>query len=484
MNILFVSSEMSPLAKTGGLADVVGALSKTLRAKGEDVRVIMPLYRCIKERFQGRLRFLFSRHCKMNWRQAYVGLFSMEVEGVPVYFIDNEQYFGYDQLYVNYDFDIERFAFFERAVLDLLATDLPFHPQILALHDWQCGMIPMLLRVHYQSRGYLQDVATVLTIHNLKYQGVHGLDQYRDFFDLPVDVMREDTCLQSGSPNALKAGIIYADGLTTVSPSYAQEILTDEYGEGLAAVLRDVQTKLTGILNGLDIEAYNPQSDPFLWKNYDVASRRSGKAKNKRRLLRELHLADDQQRPLLVMITRLTEQKGIDLLFAKLDEFLALDLNFVIMGTGDPNYEQQLAAAAGRHAQNMRALIQFDEEMARKLYAAGDLFLMPSLFEPCGLSQMIAMRYGCLPLVRETGGLKDTVEPYNRFTGAGTGFSFTQPTASDFLATIFRACDLFRHDPRAWQVMVRRGMVQDFSWTVSAQRYRELYQKVWATKSS
>lgn len=478
MKILFVSSEMAPLAKTGGLGDVVGALPKAISEAGMDCRVVMPLYKSIKEKYASQMTFLRWSMLKLGWRSMYSGLFRLDLDGIPVYFIDNEFYFGHDRLYLDYSFDIERFCFFQRAVLEALGEPMGFEPDILHLNDWQCGMIPVLLEAHYKSNGYHQGVQCLFTIHNLKYQGIHGRERVRDLLDLGDEYMNESNVLANGVPNFMKAGIVYSNRVTTVSPSYADEIMMDYYGEGLNGILGAQRWKLSGILNGIDTAHYDPATDPALFKNYTVRNWRKGKMANKMAIYKNYGLEQDPSVPLLVLISRLVEQKGIDLLLYILDELLEEKLNLIVLGSGDPRYEEGLRAAEGRHPNNMRAVISFQDELSRQLYAAADLFIMPSIFEPCGLGQMIAMRYGALPLVRETGGLRDTVHPYNQYDGSGNGFSFSNINAHELLFTAKRACELYRKQKPAWGKLVRTALAEDFSWTHSAKAYIALYQQI------
>lgn len=478
MNILFVSSEMAPLAKSGGLGDVVGALPRALRAEGHDARVILPLYKKIKDKYHEQLTFLRWAMIQMGWRTMYSGLFQMEVDGVPIYLIDNEFYFGHDALYLDYSFDIERFSFFQRAVLEAIGDPMAWEPQILHLNDWQCGMIPVLLEAHYKPHGYHKDLLSVFTIHNLKYQGIHGRERIQDLLDLPDEYMSESGVLKDGTPNFMKAGIVYANRVTTVSPTYANEILIDYYGEGLNGIIGALRWKLQGILNGIDTVVYDPEHDGHLARNYTVRSWRKGKAANKAALQEELGLEQRPEVPVLAMVSRLADQKGIDLLLYILDELLDQDIQLIVEGTGDAHYEDAFRAAQERHPDRMRALIHFDEAQAHRIYAAADIFLMPSLFEPCGLSQMISMRYGTLPLVRETGGLCDTVEAYNRFDGTGNGFSFANINAHELLFTAQHAIALYHNNQKDWGHLVRRGMESDFSWKKSALSYIDLYKQV------
>lgn len=478
MKILYVTSEMVPLASTGGLGDVSGSLPGALRRLGHDVRVIMPLYKTIKESYASQLQFVRWSIIRLGWRTMYSGLFQMEVNGVPLYLIDNDFYFGHDSLYIDYSFDIERFSFFQRAVLEALGEPMDFFPDLLHLNDWQSGMIPVLLESHYQKNGYFTDLRTLLTIHNLKHQGIHGRENVMDLFDLSDDYMTEDKVLKDGSPNFLKAGIVFANRVSTVSPTYAKEITTAYFGEGLDQLLLSFGWKLTGILNGIDTELYDPETDPELVSSYSLKSWMKGKAACKKALQQECHLPKEPKIPLLSMVTRLDSQKGLDLLLHILDELLEEDVQFVLLGTGDPAYEKALSEIEARHPGKMRALITYDRLLSRRIYAGSDLFLMPSLFEPCGLSQMIAMRYGTLPLVRQTGGLADTVEAYNKYEKTGTGFGFLNINAHELLYTAKEAVELYREDRDDWSNMVQQAMSGDYSWTRSAKTYEALYENI------
>ncbi len=476
MNILFVTPEMAPLAKAGGLGDVAGALPKAVRELGQDVRVIMPLYKQIKDRYGDQLKFIRWSMNKLGWRTMYSGLFTMEVDGVPVYFIDNEYYFGHESLYLDYAFDIERFSFFQRAVLEVLGEPMKFEPDILHLNDWQCGMIPVLLEAHYKTHGYHTNVQCIYTIHNLKFQGIHGKERIQDLMELQDRYMTEAGVLKDGVPNFMKSGILYSNRVTTVSPTYSKEIKEDYYGEGLNSLLSAQSWKIVGILNGIDVKSYNPETDEELVQNYNMRTFNKGKSTCKLALQEELGLEQDVEIPMLVMISRLTSQKGLDLLLHISEELLEDDIQLVILGTGDEFYENAFHDLEWYHPDKVRSLIMFDEALARRLYASADLFLMPSMFEPCGLGQMIAMRYGSLPVVRETGGLKDTVIPYNKYEGTGTGFSFTNINAHEFLFAIKNALDVYNNYPDSWNQLIRQAMNQDFSWERSAKRYVDLYE--------
>mgnify|MGYP003732608837 FL=1 len=475
MKVLFVSSEMSPLAATGGLGDVTGSLPEALRRKGVDIRIVMPLYNRIKQNYASQLRFMRWSMIRLGWRTMYSGLFTMEVNGVPVYLIDNDFYFGHDSLYIDYSFDIERFSFFQRAVLEAMGEPMGFHPDILHLNDWQTGMIPVLLEAHYQTHNYHPRTRCLMTLHNLKHQGIHGREVVQDLLDLPDSYMTETAVLKDGAPNFLKAGIAWSSRVTTVSPTYAGEIMTDYFGEGLNDLLTAQSWKVSGILNGIDVDLYNPATDPEIAANYNAKAWIRGKASCKKSLQDELNLPKKQKTPLFSMITRLDSQKGLDLLLHIIDELLEEDLQIVVLGTGDPSYERRLQEVQERHPDNMRAIIQFDRHLARRIYAGSDIFLMPSLFEPCGLSQMIAMRYGTIPVVRQTGGLADTVEPWNKYEKTGTGFGFRNINAHELLYTAKDAAALYRDDRESWSKMVVAAMEGDYTWNRSAGAYQELY---------
>jgi starch synthase len=476
LKILFATSELAPLAKSGGLGDVAGALPQSLVKLGHEVKVIMPLYKVIKSKYEDQLKFVRWSMIKLGWRTMYSGLLTMDFNGVQIYFIDNEYYFGHDQLYIEYSFDIERFSFFQLAVSDAMGEQMSFEPDILHLNDWQCGMIPCLLDANYKPYGKHENVRTVFTIHNLKYQGIHGRERILDLLDIPDRYLTENGVLKDGVPNYMKSALVYADRITTVSPTYAREILTDYYGEGLNGVLSEQNWKLSGILNGIDTAAYDPVSDKELTANYSVDNWRDGKAACKSALQSELGLPQKPDTPMAAMITRLVDQKGLDLLLHILDELLEEDIQFVLLGTGNPYYEEALRQAAEKKPEKMAARLTFSLPLSNRIYAAADMFLMPSLFEPCGLSQLISMRYGTIPVVRETGGLVDTVLPYNQYDGTGTGFSFANINAHEFLFTTKYACEVYRETPEAWQEMVVRAMSGDYSWSRSAQKYADLYE--------
>ncbi len=471
MNILFAASEGYPFSKTGGLGDVIGALPKELAQEGADVQVILPKYASIPEKYTEAMTFVSSLTVPVGWRNQYCGLFSLEKDGVLYYFIDNEYYFKRPESYGYYD-DGERFAFFSRAILEIIPF-LEKKPDVLHLHDWQTAMASLLLKAHYRYHPDYQQIKTVFTIHNLRYQGVYPHGVLHDLFDLSNMYFHPDGVEYYGNVNFMKAGIVYSDAVTTVSPSYADEIQTPYYGEGLDGLLRRHSGKLSGILNGIDTDLYDPNSDRSLYVQFEDDL--DAKAENKVRLQRELGLEENRKKPMLVLISRLTDQKGIDLILHVMAEIASLDMQFVILGTGEKRYEEGFRQAGEHFKENLSVHLTFDDSFARKLYGASDLLLMPSMFEPCGISQLLALRYGSLPIVRETGGLKDTVKPYNRFTGEGHGFSFASYNAHELLFTIERAVRLYHEHPQIWNRMAARALELDFSWNASSLEYLKLY---------
>ncbi len=476
--VLFVSSEAVPFAKTGGLGEVAGSLPLYLRKQGVDVRVIMPKYGSIDPSLQQKMRLLKTYTTAVAWRNQYCGIFRLDYKGVPFYFIDNEFYFKRDGVYGYYD-EAERFVYFCRAVLEGLPY-LDFEPEILHCHDWQSGLVPLLLQTCYREDPDKQGIKTVFTIHNLKYQGIFTHWILHNILGLGDEFFTKDELEYHGEVNLMKAGIIHSDVLSTVSTSYAAEIKYPFFGEGLDGLVREKESKLIGILNGLDYEAYDPQTDPYIAVNYENDNPLAvveQKKKNKVRLQKELGLPINERVPLLGIVSRLTAQKGLDLLVHILEELLSLELQLVILGTGEDKYEDILTDAARRHPVGMRVKLSFDEGLARRIYASSDIYLMPSLFEPCGLSQMIALRYGSLPVVRETGGLKDTVLSYSEVTGEGNGFSFTNYNADDFFFTIRRALSLYRKE-EVWAKIVGNALNTDCSWENSARAYHMLYRKL------
>ena len=471
MKVLFVAGEAVPFAKTGGLADVVGSLPKYLRKSGIDARVMIPKYSDIPDRFKEEAVTIHTMTVPVGWRNQYCGIQEINYQGVPVYFIDNEYYFKRPGLYGYYD-EAERYAFFCRAVLDSLSY-IDFMPQVLHCHDWHTGMVSALLRTQYRYNPVYNRLKTVFTVHNLKYQGNFSASILGDLFGLNREHFNAEGLEFYGDVSYIKAGLVYADLISTVSYNYMWEIQTPYYGEKLDGLLRRRRHELYGIVNGIDYEEYNPADDPHIFANYDVESL-DKKSENKAYLQQYLGLPQRQDVPLLAIVSRLVSQKGLDLVARVLGEILDLDAQLVVLGTGEVIYENMFRNAAYWFPQKVSANIYFDNILAKKIYAGSDMLLVPSLFEPCGLAQLISMRYGSLPIVRETGGLKDTVQSFNEYTGEGNGFSFANYNAHDMLNTISRAVNFYKQQ-EVWQKIVRQSMTSDYSWSASAQEYAHIY---------
>ena len=475
MQIVFASAECAPFVKTGGLGDVAGSLPAALVRAGAEVIVMVPKYATIKDEYKAQMEHFSDFYVSLGWRNEYCGLEKLEHDGVTYMFIDNERYFARDYLYGFFD-DGERFAFFSKAITESL-QHLPagFECDILHCNDWQTALAPVFLREFYQGLPLYDRVKTVFSIHNVAFQGQFSDTVMEDILGVAhipaaASQLRCDAC----SINYMLGALRYADAITTVSPTYANEIQTPEFGEGLDGVLRERSYALQGILNGIDVAGFDPATDKRIAANYTVEDR-SGKAVCKAKLQEELGLEVRDDRPLMVMVTRLTRQKGMDLVMYALDRILAGGVQVAVLGTGDRDYEDGLRYFQDKYPGTMAARIEFDPALSQRMYAAADMFLMPSKFEPCGLSQIIAMRYGTLPIVRETGGLKDTVQPYNEFTGEGTGFSFSNFNGDEMGDAVFRAARLFWDNHDAWNQLVTQAMSQDFSWTRSADKYLDLY---------
>lgn len=475
MQIVFASAECAPFVKTGGLGDVAGSLPAALVRAGAEVIVMVPKYATIKDEYKAQMEHFSDFYVSLGWRNEYCGLEKLEHDGVTYMFIDNERYFARDYPYGFFD-DGERFAFFSKAITESL-QHLPagFECDILHCNDWQTALAPVFLREFYQGLPLYDRVKTVFSIHNVAFQGQFSDTVMEDILGVAhipaaASQLRCDAC----SINYMLGALRYADAITTVSPTYANEIQTPEFGEGLDGVLRERSYALQGILNGIDVAGFDPATDKRIAANYTVEDR-SGKAVCKAKLQEELGLEVRDDRPLMVMVTRLTRQKGMDLVMYALDRILAGGVQVAVLGTGDRDYEDGLRYFQDKYPGTMAARIEFDPALSQRMYAAADMFLMPSKFEPCGLSQIIAMRYGTLPIVRETGGLKDTVQPYNEFTGEGTGFSFTNFNGDEMGDAVFRAARLFWDNHDAWNQLVTQAMSQDFSWTRSADKYLDLY---------
>lgn len=475
MQIVFASAECAPFVKTGGLGDVAGSLPAALVRAGAEVIVMVPKYATIKDEYKAQMEHFSDFYVSLGWRNEYCGLEKLEHDGVTYMFIDNERYFARDYPYGFFD-DGERFAFFSKAITESL-QHLPagFECDILHCNDWQTALAPVFLREFYQGLPLYDRVKTVFSIHNVAFQGQFSDTVMEDILGVAhipaaASQLRCDAC----SINYMLGALRYADAITTVSPTYANEIQTPEFGEGLDGVLRERSYALQGILNGIDVTGFDPATDKRIAANYTVEDR-SGKAVCKAKLQEELGLEVRDDRPLMVMVTRLTRQKGMDLVMYALDRILAGGVQVAVLGTGDRDYEDGLRYFQDKYPGTMAARIEFDPALSQRMYAAADMFLMPSKFEPCGLSQIIAMRYGTLPIVRETGGLKDTVQPYNEFTGEGTGFSFSNFNGDEMGDAVFRAARLFWDNRDAWNQLVTQAMSQDFSWTRSADKYLDLY---------
>ena len=475
MQIVFASAECAPFVKTGGLGDVAGSLPAALVRAGAEVIVMVPKYATIKDEYKAQMEHFSDFYVSLGWRNEYCGLEKLEHDGVTYMFIDNERYFARDYPYGFFD-DGERFAFFSKAITESL-QHLPsgFECDILHCNDWQTALAPVFLREFYQGLPLYERVKTVFSIHNVAFQGQFSDTVMEDILGVAhipaaASQLRCDAC----SINYMLGALRYADAITTVSPTYANEIQTPEFGEGLDGVLRERSYALQGILNGIDVAGFDPATDKRIAANYTVEDR-SGKAVCKAKLQEELGLEVRDDRPLMVMVTRLTRQKGMDLVMYALDRILAGGVQVAVLGTGDRDYEDGLRYFQDKYPGTMAARIEFDPALSQRMYAAADMFLMPSKFEPCGLSQIIAMRYGTLPIVRETGGLKDTVIPYNEFTGEGTGFSFSNFNCDEMGDAVFRAARLFWDNRDAWSQLVTQAMSQDFSWTRSADKYLDLY---------
>ncbi|SFF95836.1 glycogen synthase GlgA [Sporolactobacillus nakayamae] len=471
MNVLFAASECVPFIKTGGLGDVVGALPKALQKEGVNVSVVLPKYQDLNPDFQTRLTYMKYIFVSVGWRNQYCGIYKLEQSGINYYFLDNEYYFKRAGSY-GYNDDGERFAFFSKAVLAAL-PHLDDHPDLIHCHDWQTGLIAVLLDAHFRKQAFYKDIRTVFTIHNLRYQGVFSKSVLGDLLELDYSYFHENGLEFYDNVSYMKAGLAYSDQLTTVSRTYAREIQMPYYGEKLDGFLRWNSGKLHGIVNGIDNELYNPQTDSQVFAKY---SDPIGKKKNKIALQEHLRLPVDADIPMIAMITRLTGQKGIDLVLRVFHEMMHLGVQFVLLGTGERSDEDAFRWLAGQYSGSVSANIFFDDGLARKIYAGSDLFLMPSNFEPCGIGQLLAMRYGSLPIVRETGGLKDTVQSYNEFTDEGNGFSFTNYNAHDMLYTIERAVRLYNHDRSKFTEIANRAMQLDYGWAQSAKEYIDLYE--------
>ena len=480
MKILFVASEAVPFIKTGGLADVVGALAPVLAAKGNDVRVIIPDFGAIPHEYHASMKHVCDFEVQLGWRRQYCGIEEIQKDGVTWYFMDNKYYFGRQYIYGMGGDEYERFGFFCRGVLNMLPI-IDFQPDVIHSHDWQSGMIPALLKIQYAHLPFYSGIRTIFTIHNLQYQGIFGIREVQDILGLGDSLWTDDKLECFGCANYMKAALVYADMITTVSPSYAEEIQTAYYGERLDGLLRSRKADLHGVLNGIDIDEYNPETDPRIDRCYS-ANDLSGKAACKQALQKELGLDPNPETPVIGMVGRLSNQKGLDLIDYVISDIMRQDVQLVVLGMGEGRYFNLFSWAESEYKGRVAARFTMDHTLAHRIYAGADIFLMPSQFEPCGLSQMIAMRYGTIPIVRETGGLRDTVLSYNEFTGEGNGFTFFNYNAHDMLHVIERSVGYFKNRKDIWKTLQERGMKGDYSWAHSAEEYMKLYHSLFVEK--
>lgn len=473
MKILFAASEAVPFAKTGGLADVIGSLPGELNNLGADVRVIMPKYGDIPLKYKDKMVLKKNLTIFMGWEYFKTDIYELEFDSTTFYFVESEKYFNRSGIY-GFGDEVERFTFFAHAVLEAL-PHLGFKPQILHCHDWHAGPISLFLKTHYKDNEYYKDIRTVYTIHNLSYQGIFPTEVLRVLFNLGDEYFTHESIEFYGQGSFMKAGLVYSDYITTVSKTYAQEIQTPYYGERLDGLLRHRKDVLVGILNGIDCKLYNPRTDKNIFYKYKDSLIK--KQKNKLKLQQLLGLPRKAETPMIALVSRLVEQKGLDLVIQILDEVLAMDVQFIVLGTGQKQYEQHLYNVSKAYPDKMYAQFVFDDSLARKIWAGSDLFMMPSRFEPCGLCQLIALRYGSIPIVRETGGLKDTVKQFNPQTGEGNGFTFSSYDPRDLLNVTKKAVELYK-DKKSWQLVSKNAMASDFCWRKSANEYLNLYNQL------
>jgi starch synthase len=474
VKVLFAVSECVPFVKTGGLADVAGALPKELKKLGTEVRVILPNYSLISDKLKSSFQFQKAINVQVGFRSQYCGILTAEHDGIIYYFIDNEYYFFRDSLYGHYD-DGERFSFFSKAILECI-PHLDFIPDVIHCHDWHTGMVNFLLDVRYRANPMYKDINTVFTIHNLQFQGIFPYEVMSDLLGLGDQYFNMDQLEFYGNVNFMKGGIVASDVITTVSPTYKEEIQYPFFGEKLDGLLRKHSHKLIGIVNGIDDAVYNPRTDHDIAVSYDIDSL-AGKAENKQVLQQYFGLPEKENTPIIAMVTRLTAQKGLDLVCHVFHHLVQEDVQFIILGSGDHNYENFFTQMEHEYPEKVRVYLGFNEALAHQIYAGADLFLMPSQFEPCGLGQLIALQYGTIPIVRETGGLNDTVQSYNESTGNGSGFTFKNFNAHDMLHTVRRAIH-FYHENETWNHLVQKVMSQDYSWLQSAKEYNEIYENL------
>ena len=480
MKILFAASESVPFVKTGGLADVVGALAPVLAKEGHDVRVIIPMFGAIPQEYQQQMTHICDFEVQLGWRRQYCGIEMIRKDGVTWYFMDNKYYFGRPYIYGMGGDEYERFGFFCRGVLNMLPLT-GFQPDVIHAHDWQSGMIPALLKIQYAHLPFYTGIKTVFTIHNLQYQGIFGIREVQDILGLGDSLWTDDKLECFGCANFMKAALVYTDLITTVSPSYAEEIQTAYYGERLDGLLRARNRELSGVLNGIDMNEYDPATDSRIARNFTFENL-EGKAACKKALQEDLGLDVKPDTPVIGMVGRLSNQKGLDLVDYVISDIMRQDVQLVVLGMGEGRYFNLFSWAETEYKGRVAARFTMDHNLAHRIYAGADMFLMPSQFEPCGLSQMIAMRYGTVPIVRETGGLRDTVLSYNEFNGEGNGFTFFNYNAHDMLHTIERASDYYKNKPDVWKKLQERGMKGDYSWDHSAREYVRLYESLFEEK--
>ena len=472
--ILFAASEVVPFIKTGGLADVVGSLPKCFDKKNYDVRVILPKYACMAQKWKDMMEYITHFYMDFAGKNQYVGLLKIVYEGVTFYFIDSEYSFNGDNPYGDWHWDVEKVVFFVRAGPSAL-PGLEFRPDIIHCHDWQTGLIPVYLHDSFQGGEFFRGIKPVMTIHNLKFQGNDNAARFMQLSGLSSYYMTYDKLLKDVDGNMLKGGLVYADAITTVSDSYAEEIKTDFYGEGLDGLMRARRNDLRGIVNGIDYDEYDPAKDKNIICNYDINNVLEKKKVNKSALQTELGLVRDENKFMIGIVSRLTDQKGFDLIAYMMERLCQQDIQIVVLGTGEQKYEDMFRYFAWKFPDKVSANIYYSEAMSHKIYASCDAFLMPSLFEPCGLSQLMSLRYGTLPIVRETGGLRDTVQPYNQFEKTGTGFSFANYNAHEMYNTVMFAHYIYVDRRDEWNSIIKQAMSKDFSWQASANKYREMY---------
>jgi len=475
MKILFATSEAVPFCKTGGLADVAGSLPQALAAAGNEVQVILPLYQKVADNWKDQMSFVCNIEVPLGWRRIYCGLFRMDKDGVIWYFVDNEYYFKRDTLYGHYD-DGERFGFFSRAIISLLPA-LEFMPEVIHCNDWQTALVPIYLKDECVRWEEIRGIKTVFTVHNIEYQGRYGKETLEDLFGLAPGWFADGTIAMDGDVNLLKGALMTTDAITAVSPTYAQELRHAFFAHGMESVMQMNAGKLHGVLNGIDMVRYDPNKDPDLANHYS-ASRMTGKAKCKEKLQKQMGLPTEANVPVIGIVSRLVSHKGLDLIRFVFDQIMELNCQFVILGSGDKEYENFFEEKRAQYPDRMAIFRGYNEPLAMQIYAGADLLLMPSKSEPCGLAQMIAMRYGTVPIVRETGGLKDTVHPYEAWCGAGNGFTFADYNAGDMLFVIRQAVDLYFNNPSAFKALRKAGMTEDFSWKRSAEAYNEIYHNI------